>query len=331
MNAIYEGILSHFPKGNMRLVFAYGSGVFQQTGHVDKSKNMLDFIFAVKNPVEWHQENIQQNSKHYSALKHLGPSKLSYVQEKFGARVYFNIFHIVKCEGRQIKYGVISTDALINDLLDWETLYVSGRLHKPVCMIQQNVDRALVTALSTNLQSAVHTALLLRSDCFTEEQMFETITGLSYSGDFRMTVGEDKNKVKNIVKPNLDRFRDLYSSILDNDPHLHWNKLAGSFEQSLSPTSRLHHLNLLPKMLQYDLVKHRNKDGRHRDTEEVLRSFAHDSECKDVIQNSINGIVRKSSLTQSIKGIATAGISKSIKYSFSKLKKMWKSKRAVDK
>lgn len=32
-----------------------------------------------------------------------------------------------------IKYGTISVDALCQDMLDWETLYISGRTQKPVC------------------------------------------------------------------------------------------------------------------------------------------------------------------------------------------------------
>ena len=61
-------------------------------------------------------------------------------------------------------------------------------------------------ALRMNLTSAMHTALLLLPDRFTEDQLFMTLTALSYTGDFRMTVGEDRNKVAKIVhgsKPNF--------------------------------------------------------------------------------------------------------------------------------
>jgi len=323
LSTSFETILRHFPQKNLKLVFAYGSGAFQQIGHADKSKNMLDFIIAVDDPQEWHCHNIELNPNHYSYLRHLGPKPISYIQESFGAGIYFNT--LVPCEDRVIKYGVLSTITLTNDLLDWDTLYVSGRLHKPVSVLHQAHDHALKIAMATNLQSAVHTALLLLPETFTQEELFTTITGLSYTGDFRMTVGEDKNKVSNIVNAGMDNFIHLYEDILQKQEHLLWNRSNGMCEQSLSPISRIHHLNLLPKMLQNGLVNHRNKDGRYRDAEDVLRSFAHDSECSDALRKSVVNIVKKSSFTQSVKGIITAGFKKSISYSWSKLKKMYKS------
>ena len=327
--AIYKQILSSFPQRHLRMAFAYGSGVFQQKGHEDVSKNMLDFVFVVDDPVAWHKENIARNSGHYSMLKWLGPRYVARFQDLYGARIYFNT--LVQCQGRVMKYGVIKTASLINDLFDWETLYVSGRLHKPVQLVHwakhQDSDE-LTIAMSTNLNNAVHTALLLLDETFTEEQLYMTIAGLSYSGDFRMTFGEDKNKVHNIVLPNIEKFRALYSTILDNEEHLMWNKPSGTFEQSLHSSSQHHHLNLLPLVLQVGLVNYRNADGRMRDTEEVLRSFAYDSECREVIKKCISGIVKQSSLSQSVKGILTAGVSKSLRYSYSKLNKMWKSKKS---
>ena len=307
------------------MAFAYGSGAYKQVGHKDPSKNMLDFIFVVDNPGSWHRTNITTNPRHYSFLRWLGPKHVASIGDRFGAGIYFNT--LVPCEGRVIKYGVIKTATLINDLLDWDTLYVSGRLQKPVQTIYSQEDKELHLALLTNHQSAIHTSLLLLPDTFTEQELYYMITGLSYNGDFRMRIGEDRNKIENIVRPNIEHFRRLYELILKHESHLHWNVSAGTFEQSLDFTSQYHHLNLLPKHVQLGLVAHRNKDGRHRDIEEVIRSFSHDRECREVIQTCLAGIVKQSSVTQSLKGIFTAGVIKSVRYSWSKLKKMVKSTR----
>ena len=322
---IYSRILSQFPKKDLRMAFAYGSGAFRQTSHQDPSKNMLDFIFVVDNPEDWHRINISTNPQHYSFLRWFGAKRVASIEEKFGAGIYFNT--LVPCEGRMIKYGVVQTDTLINDLYDWDTIYVSGRLQKPVQTIYWQEDKELQLALMTNHQSAIHTSLLLLPDTFSENELYCTVTGLSYKGDFRMRIGEDKNKIENIVRPNVKHFRRLYGPILRHESHLHWNESEGTFEQSLDFTSQYHHLNLLPKMVQLGLVAHRNKDGRHRDIEEVLRSFSHDRECRHVIQTCIAGIVKQSSITQSLKGVFTAGVVKSVRYSWSKLKKMMKSVR----
>lgn len=91
--------------------------------------NMLDFVFAVDDSVTWHMMNLLKNKSHYSFLKVFGPKQISNIQS-YGAGIYYNT--LVPCNGRMIKYGVISTDALIDDLLHWKTLYVAGRLQKPV-------------------------------------------------------------------------------------------------------------------------------------------------------------------------------------------------------
>jgi len=318
-----EQILSHFPQRALRLAFAYGSGVFQQTGNAHVDKNMIDFIFAVDEPASWHQENIQLNPRHYSSLRWLGPKYLSRLQDSTGARIYYNT--LVRCEGRLIKYGVISVQSLVDDLLDWETLYVSGRLHKPVLMLRKDDEHStLNSALTTNLQSAVHTSLLLLPEQFSEEDLYITITGLSYMGDFRMTIGENRDKVQNIVQPNRQRFHELYESTLANEEHLYWNQSSGTMEQSLSAASTYHHLNLLPKSLMFELVNVQSVDGRHRDTEQVLRSLANDTECRIVVQSCVSKIVQRSSVSQTAKGLLTAGVVKSVRYGISKLRKMWK-------
>ncbi|XDB63041.1 hypothetical protein AB1E18_016381 [Capra hircus] len=136
-----------------------------------------------------------------------------------------------------IKYGVISTSVLIKDLLNWNNLDIAGSLLLNVLLFQvkivaMNEDVALRSALDQNLKSAVTAAFLMLPESFSEEDLFIEIAGLSYSGDFRMVVGEDKAKVLNIVKPNMAHFRELYGSILQESPQVVYKAQQGSLEVS---------------------------------------------------------------------------------------------------
>ncbi|KAL8212429.1 UNVERIFIED_CONTAM: Phosphatidate cytidylyltransferase, mitochondrial [Gekko kuhli] len=128
----FHRILAQFPQ-ELSFAFAYGSGVFQQAGASagESENNMLDFVFAVDDSVSWHKRNLSKNRSHYSFLKYFGAKRINNVQN-YGAGIYYNT--LVPSNGRVIKYGVISTDMLIEDLLRWKTLYVAGRLHKPVAV-----------------------------------------------------------------------------------------------------------------------------------------------------------------------------------------------------
>lgn len=322
--AQYRRILAEFPN-YVKFCFAYGSGAFKQKS--DPSRNMLDLVFVVENSNLWHAENLKKNPQHYAfPMRTLGHGVISKLQQSCGANIYYNTL-IRTSEGRLVKYGVISETSLIEDLLDWNVLYAAGRLHKPVTILTlPDEDSQLRTALVQNLHSAVHTALLLLPENFSELDFYKCIARLSYNGDFRMYFGEDKNKVSNIVEPQLAEFRKLYSSILRHyDKYMDVPMPEQSCHQDTSPSARIHHLNLLPRVPQAKIVNAWTRNLKSKDAEDCLRAIAHDPECSELVDRCLRSIVWNSSVSQSLKGILTAGFYKSFKYSGAKIVKMVKS------
>lgn len=78
--------------------------------------------------------------------------------------------------------------------MDWRWLYVAGRLHKPVLDVIPPFEN-LQKELDENRKSAMQLALLQMPETFTLTELLTTITSLSYTGDFRMKIGEDRKKV----------------------------------------------------------------------------------------------------------------------------------------
>jgi translocator assembly and maintenance protein 41 len=75
-------------------------------------------------------------------------------------------------------------------------------------------------ANQVNLTQAVRVALLTLPAEFNETELYERIAGISYKGDFRMVIGENPNKVKNIVEKQLSHFRRVYSHLLEDLPNV---------------------------------------------------------------------------------------------------------------
>ena len=97
-----------------------------------------------------------------------------------------------------IKYGVIERARLEADLRGWESLYVSGRMHKPVCILQPH--HGIAEANRVNLRSALAAALLLMPEEVGEVELYRCICQLSYRGDIRMLFAEDRYKVGPLSK-----------------------------------------------------------------------------------------------------------------------------------
>lgn len=222
-----QRLLSFFPP--VEYGFAYGSGAFEQPDLYPKQEAvkataattaptktggpptpLLDLIFAVDDPRAWHAANLGANPSHYSGVSRhlLGPEGVEWVARNVGAAVHFNT--LVRLEGAggsgsgafansnnnsdeddtlRVKYGVVGTSDLVEDLLTWRHLYIAGRLHKPVAPLtlapaswplpaaagggeagsgsSSSSSSKLDAALAANLRAAVHTALLLSPETFT--------------------------------------------------------------------------------------------------------------------------------------------------------------------
>ena len=62
---------------------------------------------------------------------------------------------------------MLSLNTLLEDLLLWRSLYVAGRMHKPVATLQE--DPRVTVAADVNRRAAVTAALLLQEQRFTME------------------------------------------------------------------------------------------------------------------------------------------------------------------
>lgn len=351
----------------IRYAIAYGSGVFPQSGSSSTSPSalhphpspaistvqkgqgkMIDFIFGVSYTQHWHSLNLQQHRDHYSAAGSLRSYMVSRIQDKWGAGVYFNPF--VTVNGTLIKYGVVNLDTLCRDLSEWDTMYLAGRLQKPVKILRD--DPRVRLANQINLLSAVRTALLLLPSRFSEQELYSTIAGLSYMGDPRMSFGaENHNKVANIVRHQLPNFRQLYAPLIENLPNVSFAdprcsspdwmddpEANAALAQDMDPKKRGNMVRRLPKVFRSKLYfQYQSKfqiprsefnkmldDVNDSDTTRVKKQqggafeqrVASDEQqalCKEV-GTALQKTIKWPSYSQTLKGIVTAGAAKSWRY-----------------
>jgi translocator assembly and maintenance protein 41 len=143
---------------------------------------------------------------------------------------------------------VTTVDTLCSDLLNWDTLYLAGRMHKPIRIIKD--DPRVRLTQQVNLVSAARVALLTLPARFDRATLFHQIAGFSYAGDPRMHLpAENRGKVANIVAAQTPQFAELYRPLLRALPGLRWDERADVFEQDVSPAARAQHLRKLPATL----------------------------------------------------------------------------------
>lgn len=322
---LHQIVENNLPQTGVSLMFGYGSKVIKQD--TQRESDLVDLILAVDDPLKWHQENYARNNQHYSFLQYLpnNTENITKIQERFGAKIYFNTY--VRLGNLSVKYGVIRTEHLINDLRTWSELYVAGRLHKPVEFIVNSYEKneTLRSALRFNKESALRAALLQLPETFDLKKLYIKITGLSYHGDPRMIFGENISKIEDIVSSQFDRFSQLYLPILKMNHNfresVHWNETKQVLTQDVSQKNVFKNLKLLPIEIRKKICRHHGNEAKTLEADIVLESASRSINCDEIVARAIASTVRRSSLSQSLKGLLTAGFFKSLKYSQKKLVK----------
>ncbi|CAK9435275.1 uncharacterized protein LODBEIA_P57600 [Lodderomyces beijingensis] len=295
----------------------YGSGILPQDGYGsdtgDRSDTkQLDFIFLVKDSAQFHRENLQQNPGHYSA------KSLMWINLIQGKGIFFNPY--VSIQNHVTKYGVVDERSALMDLSEWSSLYFAGRMQKPVNYIKEH-DVMVKFLNQYNLKNAMTIAIfLIQSNQFSERELYEQITSLSYLGDFRMYVGgENPNKVRNIVSKQFHHFRKLYQPILDYFIHRNYLILTNNddkdrtFKTNLNASAKIKLISCLPLKFRTQLYS--------RYPESSIKEIATDRNLAYNIKQLITRTIIYSSVVQAIKGVFASGMLKSMRYALAKRRK----------
>lgn len=229
-----------------------------------------------------------------------------------------------------IKYGVVSTNRFVDDLVNWSHIYAAGRLHKPhMCLSESSV---IQKAIQSNLENAVNLAMLLNVDRFSLRELYLFVTELSYFGDIRMGIGEHPKKITNIVDNALPHFSRFYGPTLEraiSNSYCSFDRDSDSMlSKSLTEEQTSFLLSQLPSNIRTPVFCELSDTSLEESmafssVASNWHEFVKPSIYSKPIRKCINRTVRTSSIVQSAKGPFTAGMFKAVVYLARKVGKAW--------
>lgn len=347
--------------------FGYGSGVLPQPLRDDEGPSasardhaatgsVVDFVFAVDDPRAWHRRNMAMNPSHYAPhLRALGGGTVAALADRVGAGVHYNTLipwtktsASARLAPTTFKYGVVSVNAMCDDLVNWRHMFVAGRMQKPVVALGAP-DPRVTAAQSINARSALAAALLLLPEEFSRGDLLASLCGLSYSGDVRVALGaEDVDKVRRIATGSerglMEMYRDAVKVVGSDLAGLTMGRGGEVWSRDGSPAARsalfatlpretLHKtmvIHLPPDLLRVERgtpigevggVRLPDTDDMREESARMLVKFedAGGRSAVESLRECLRGTVRKSSLRQLLAGLLATSPSKSARYAASKL------------
>ena len=273
------------------LILGYGSAVFKQARHLAGTP---DFLIVTDDVSEFHRVNVARYPQHYSFLRYTGHRPFAYLN-KSAPFVHYSV-NATLATGLTCKYGVVGKTDLLRTMRTWESLYLPGRLHKPIAIID-SVDKVTRSdfedALLLNRLNALRLAALLSPAPCTASDLIERVIGLSYLGDVRMGVAERPDKVRAILEGQREELDLIYMPLMPK---------AGLVETERGYCANDMVIDSLPQILSSDLPKQRADYQR-----ELVRRVCF--------------LNARDSVMQAAKGLLTNPISKTTLYTLRKVRK----------
>lgn len=278
--------------------YGYGSGIFKQSGYTSKDKPQIDLILVVDDLRKWHLENMKLNRNDYSLTGRLFFKKAPISQLKGSTGITY-VSNILE-NGNVFKYGTIEKKDLIINMSTWKSFYMPGRFQKTVYPIKEN--EFIKEMIDMNREDALLLASYLqKNDEVSKKDLLVTICSLSYLGDTRMKFAENPRKVLNIVEGSYDELTKIYN--FNND----YLKEKDNIKIDRS--------KLKEKLKQLPANLLRYIDDSLNSEDDIIRQK---------ILEYFTELNKKESTSQTIKGIYTNGVCRSINYASKKLAKRFK-------
>lgn len=186
----------------------YGSGIFKQIGYSKDEIPDKDIILVVDNFRQFLIDDYDMNPEHFSP-----DFDKRVLQDKKDKYKYYKNLGCLKFYHNNIHYKmmIISNSALEYDLKTWAYFGMAGRLTKPI--LYGDIPEKLERLILRNRQNALITALLYNTDDeMSKEQLYKTISKLTYMYDFRTILpGEKRTKSDDIVNGAMNKFDESYA------------------------------------------------------------------------------------------------------------------------
>jgi len=274
--------------------YGYGSGIVKQNGYSKKDKPQIDLILVVDNLKKWHLENMEINKNDYSMIGsyYFKNTDNELLKGSTGITYLSNIEE----NGNTFKIGTIERLDLQNHLYYWDSFYMPGRFQKVVYPIQST--DGLNEAIKINRENALKmAAYLLNKELVNKKELLTMLCSLSYLGDTRMKFAENPKKIDNIVSGSFEELNNIYN--FNND-----------FIDVIENDNLLIKLETIKKSYQqFPISLKKYLDGKI-DSNEIMNYLTH--------------LNKTESIEQTLKGIKTNGVVKSVNYASKKLAKRFK-------